>query len=198
MLNVVTLLINIQYELLVVWVLPFLPVMDDLVPDVLPFGWFYFIITPFLCYSIDPSPWSASTPSFGLIFQEKIRPVMLSRDKGNWGFQQRRCRSMGRGCCVNGYVTPGVWILCLLSSGSGTCTLPLQREDEGGSRGYTGWLSAFGGCRYIFTFNWMFLVCAKMNLGFLPMLVIRFFSEGDRGFGYTKSAWVGIILFMTK
>lgn len=42
MLSVMTLLTNVQYKLLMVGALPSLPAMEDLlVPDVLPFGWFY-------------------------------------------------------------------------------------------------------------------------------------------------------------
>jgi len=32
----------------------------------------------------------------------------------------------------------------------------------------------------MFAADWMFLDCAKMSLGLLPVLATRFFSEGDK------------------
>lgn len=79
----------------------------------------------------------------------------------------------------------------------------LRQEDWGGGRGYAGLLSALqrsmkGGCPYIFVSNWMFLVCANRNLGFLPMLAIRFFSEGSQRVCIDKECLCGNYIIYDK
>lgn len=167
MLSVVTSLTTIWYKLTYGGGFAIAP---SNVPGVLLFGWFYFGYTLLQHWT---GPWSASTPSFGLIFQEKTRPVMLSRDRRNWVFQQSRCRSLGRSCRGNWYVTPDTRILCLLNSWSGTlhAITPTGRLECG--RVYAGLLPAWqcgirGGCLYIFALNWMFFSVLGWTWGFYP------------------------------
>lgn len=119
---------------------------------------------------------------------------MLSREQRNGGFQQRRCRSTGHGCWGTWYVTPGVPAPSL--SSDSTHMLSSKQQDSGCWYGLCSRVSRKVSIRFHFKLN--VSACTKMNLGLLCTLTIRCFSEGDRGFGQTKSACVGMILIMTE
>lgn len=75
-----------------------IPASGDLVPDVLPFGWFY-LITPSFATALDRS--LDCLYSF-IWFDIPVKDKTSHAFQRNRGFQQRRCRSMGHNVVVMG------------------------------------------------------------------------------------------------
>lgn len=118
---------------------------------------------------------------------------MLSREKETEDFSREDAEVQDMAAEVLGMWPQVCQLLCEQWHGT-QCSH--SNRTQGPGMGCGGLLA--GKCPYVFTSNWMFLAYAKMNLRLLCTLTRRFFSEGDRGFGQTKSACVEMILFMTE